>query len=348
MNKLQRLYCREIIKLFVLLSLLFSFILALIGLFDRYDYYVSEGLNGFKILEVSILRVPEFLGYLIPLTLMLSIVLVFSFASKNREILIIKVSGANLKSFLIPIIGLTVLVLLLQVAVQELLYPISKSKAQKIIEHDSKGFLYKNGILWLRSDDKILRAEGFDPYNAKLSNVYIFSLEKNKIVKVVTAQRAVKKNRTLLLSNAVEYDIINRNVKKQDHILVDFSITRDVLIAGQKRIEEMSGFELMKIYTSLKNSGIENIKLSVDLQRRLAYPLFTIIFALLGLYLSIRFVSPWIAIGMATALVVLLWGLLTLFTALGYAGVIPPILAGWLLPAVGLVISVTFFIQMQI
>ncbi len=349
MNSLQRVYTRDIIKLFIVSSLLFSLVFTLIGLFDRYDDYVSAGLRGLEIAEVAFMRLPEFLGYLIPLSFMLSVVLVVSFATKHREILILRVAGGHLRKFLVPLIYLAIVVVVFQVFVQEVIYPVANGRAQSILQPDSKGFLYKSGVLWLRPDmDTIMRAGGFDPYQGQMSDVYVFFFKGSEVKKIVYARRAFVEKGRLRLKNVISYNLFSKKVTEKDTLIVNTFITEDILQAGRKRIEELSGLGLLRIYSSLKDAGIENVKLGVDLQRRLSYPLLTLVLALLGMYLSVRFSSPWLAVGISTTVAVAVWGGITLFTALGYAGTISPVMAGWFLPGTGLVVAGLLFTKIRL
>lgn len=349
MNRLLKVYLKDIFRTFVLFSCVFSIVFSLIGLFDRYDNYVSSGLSGTQILAVVVLRVPEYLGYIIPMSFMLSLVLVLSFSSRNREILIMKVSGINIRRFLVPFLLLSVLVMFFQIFIQEVIYPVSKRQGQKIEGSESRGFLYRGGSLWLKvSRDEILRAKGFDPFNGQMSDVFIFFFNGKGINRIVHAKRAVRSGKIVALIDATTYDLGEKRVDFKKNLSMNIKIDEDILRAGRQRIEAMSGFELLRIYSSLKKGGIENIKLGVDLQRRLAFPVYTIILALVGIYLSLRFSSPWLSIGFSAVSLVAVWAGITLFTALGYAGSLSPVVSGWLLPLSGIFFSLWLFFRIKV
>ncbi len=349
MNSLTRHYLRDIIRVFVLFSLAFSFVFTLIGLFDRYDNYVSAGLGPVEIAEVVVLRVPEFLGYIIPMSFMLSLVMVFSFANKNREVLILKVSGANLRVFLLPFLVLCVLVMMLHLLVQEGLNPVAKKKALSIESPGARGFLYKSGSLWLKVDDRtILRAKTFNPFNGQMRDVYVFFFGERGIERILYARRAFNTENFVTLVHTTEYDLIDKKVRFRSTIERALRLDEDIMGAGRRRIEGMSGLELLRIYNSLKKAGIENVRLGVDLQRRLAFPLYTLVLALVGIFLGLRFSSPWVSTGMATVVLVFIWAGITLFTALGYAGTVSPLLSGWALPLGGIFISLWLFSRIRV
>ena len=95
--------------------------------------------------------------------------------------------------------------------------------------------------------------------------------------------------------------------------------------------ELMTVPELRRHIDELKASGFAWTPLAVELQRKIAFPFVTVVMTLLaipfGVTMGRRGALAGIGIGIAIAL--LYWVLLHIFLAIGGAGLLPPVLAGW-------------------
>jgi lipopolysaccharide export system permease protein len=100
--------------------------------------------------------------------------------------------------------------------------------------------------------------------------------------------------------------------------------------------EEMTMRDLFAYTKRLKEAGIKNIKLTVDIYARLSYPLINFIMLILGVSLAARGEqkSGLMIMAVGICVSVLYWFGYTASLSLGYTGILPPLLAAWLVPAV--------------
>jgi lipopolysaccharide export system permease protein len=100
--------------------------------------------------------------------------------------------------------------------------------------------------------------------------------------------------------------------------------------------EEMGIAELYRYMQRLKKAGFRNTKLAVDINSKISFPLINFFMILLGISLSLRINlgGGLFSAGLGLLLSLCYWFGFTLSLSLGYAGILPPVLAAWIVPVV--------------
>jgi lipopolysaccharide export LptBFGC system permease protein LptF len=95
--------------------------------------------------------------------------------------------------------------------------------------------------------------------------------------------------------------------------------------------QEMSYGELSRYIDDLKQSGFDTKRLSVQLNRKLAYPLITLVMAMLAIPFSLTMGKRGSLAGIATAigLAIAYWVIDGLFQAMGNVNTLPAMMAAW-------------------
>jgi lipopolysaccharide export LptBFGC system permease protein LptF len=138
------------------------------------------------------------------------------------------------------------------------------------------------------------------------------------------------------LSGVTIYDVRTGAYKKYPVYPTDIIDPPRSLGRGMQRPEEMTMRELFTYTRRLKGAGIKNTKLAVDIYARLSYPLINLIMLMLGVSLAARGEQKGGLIIMATGICVSVayWFGYTASLSLGYTGILPPVVAAWVVPAV--------------
>ena len=114
-----------------------------------------------------------------------------------------------------------------------------------------------------------------------------------------------------------------------------------------KTPDEMGIYELYHYMQRLKNAGFSNLKLVIDLNSRISFPLINIFMMMLGIALSTRgrIGGGLVTAGLGLLISLLYWLGYTFFLSIGYAGFIPPLLAAWIVPFMFGSLAVYLFIK---
>jgi len=111
---------------------------------------------------------------------------------------------------------------------------------------------------------------------------------------------------------------------------------------------QMSWWELKQYIVELSNAGFDVARLSVQLQKKLSFPLIAPIIILLAIPFSIvvgtRGALGGIALGVGIAIVY--WAASALTEAMGAVGQLPPFIAGWAPDTIFSFLGLYFFLKM--
>jgi lipopolysaccharide export LptBFGC system permease protein LptF len=98
-----------------------------------------------------------------------------------------------------------------------------------------------------------------------------------------------------------------------------------------RQYSQMNFFELRDYLQDLKQSGFDVVPLSVKLHKKISFPLFALIMALIGLPFAFSMGKRGALTGIALsfAIAIVFWVTDGLFEALGNLNELPPIAAAW-------------------
>ena len=101
--------------------------------------------------------------------------------------------------------------------------------------------------------------------------------------------------------------------------------------AEQPLADEMSYQELKRYITSLSVSGVDVVSLRVSLQRKLSFPFVTLILTLIAVPFAVTTGrrGALYGVGIGIVLAAAYWVVISVFAAIGSAGLLAPVLAAW-------------------
>ncbi|MBI5328396.1 MAG: LPS export ABC transporter permease LptF [Deltaproteobacteria bacterium] len=324
------------------------------------DLMVSYGVGPFIILKFILFIMPSFLIYIIPMSFLISVLIVYNRLSSDNEITAMKASGLSIVRISMPVAFIACLAYIISsfftlyafplgnLSSKKLLYDVAKTKASIGLKEMAFNDLFDGLILYAnrikaetgkmhgvfisdRRDEKssyIIAANtgllSSDPQGMKLilnlSNGTIHRAEENGLYKVITF-------------NTYSLNLSSKENKTED-------------TAASKTNYELTVGQLQNRITDIKKAGHNPAQYIVDLHTRFALPASIFVFGLFGIPLGIqgvrttRFTS--FTVGMVIAL--FYYMLSTVMESLGKKDIINPILAVWVTDILfGIVGAVIFY-----
>ena len=317
---------------------------ALLGIFyistfiDKTDKLLKGQATGAMILQLLGYMTPQFIYYVIPLSALLAVLVTFGLLSRSSELSVMKACGISLYRISAPL-------LLLSAAWSGVLYGLEQRLMAKSNERASQMDAQIRGLQlhmfdpftrrWMVGrDGDIYHYDGFDLASKSIGNLNIYRPAKEgwSLETQLFAPRVSYENGEWIARKGWQQNFTAR--KGGFAAFPQRTLTLeppDYFESSAPRAEMMSVPELKRHIDELKASGFNVVPMMIDLQKKLAFPFVTIVMTLLaipfGMTTGKRGTLYGIGIGIVLALSY--WIVGGAFAAIGKAGVLNPVMAGW-------------------
>ena len=305
--------------------------------------------------------IPFILSQVTPLCSLVAVLITFGSLNRSSELTAMKATGISLYRVVAPILVITILLSAGLFAFneyylpaanrrQEALRSIIKGKpAQTFLRPDRK---WMSGQSPSQSDDqstgqfnhttepaRIFYYQFFDPDKNVFANLTVFEFEPNSFVLTrrifATSARWDDRINGWVFENGWQRTFNGETIASyQPFTLSTFPEIHEQPSYFKKedlQSEQMSYNELSRYISDLKQSGFDTKRLSVQLNKKLAYPLITLVMAILGIPFALSMGKRGGLAGIAVAifLAILYLGVDGLFQAMGNVNTLPAVLAAW-------------------
>jgi LPS export ABC transporter permease LptG/LPS export ABC transporter permease LptF len=330
------LYLAMIVAAFLMLLLVFT-LFELLG--DILRNQVSPLTVGEYLLNVT----PYFLYNTTPLSMLLAVLITFGLLQRSNEITAIKATGISVYRIIVPIlISSTVVAGVLFLSDQ--LYLPYTNKRQDALRNQIKG---KPAQTYLRPDRKwifgqhsdIYYYQFFDPDRDVFGGVSVFQFDPHnfQITHRIAADRAhwsTGMGRWVYeqgWERSLNGSAIEKFRKFDVATYPELAEAPSYFKKEIKQSSEMSYEELRRYIHDLEQSGFDVVRLRVQLQKKIAYPLITLVMAVLAIPFALSAGKRSAVAGVATAIGigVVYWTISGLFEAMGNLSQLPPSVAAW-------------------
>jgi LPS export ABC transporter permease LptG len=338
-------YLLLILASFMVLTLIFTF-------FELLNDIVRNKIALLTVGEYLLNVVPSLLYLVTPLSVLLAVLVTFGLMQKSNEITAMKATGVSIYRTIIPVLVIALalaagLFLLDQwylpyanKRVETLKNQIKGKPAQTYLRPDRKWiFGESRKVNGQEQNRKIYYYEFYDPERDQFGNLSSFELDPHtfKIARRVYSARAHWSDnlQQWVFEKGWLRDFTGDAVTDYHKFEVDtFAEMNEPPSYFRKEVrqsQEMNYEELSRYIRDLQQSGFDVVRLRVQLQKKLAFPLITLVMAVLAVPFALSSGRRGALTGVATALIIALvyWVTSGLFEAMGNVSQLPPLIAAW-------------------
>ncbi|MGA7850541.1 MAG: LptF/LptG family permease [Terriglobales bacterium] len=329
-------YLAMIVAAFLLLLLVFT-------LFELLSDILRNQISPLTVGEYLLNVAPYFLYTTTPLSMLLAVLVTFGLLQRSNEITAIKATGISLYRIVVPVLIASMLVAGVLFLSDQLYLPYT-NKRQDALRNQIKG---KPAQTYLRPDRKwifgqhsdIYYYQFFDPDRDVFGGVSVFQFDPHtfQITHRITADRA---HWSAPMSRWVYEQGWERSLRGpaiESYRKFDAATYPELAEPPAyfkkeiKQSSEMSYDELRRYIYDLEQSGFDVVRLRVQLQKKIAYPLITLVMAILAIPFALSAGKRSAVAGVATAIGigVVYWTINGLFEAMGNLSQLPPAVAAW-------------------
>lgn len=362
MLTIQRHYLKEFFKVLTVVAAGLALIFSILELIDKIDDFLPYKPSLKNLLLYTFFNFPRYLLYLLPMAILLCSLFIFSQAKRREEITAIRAAGGRIKTMFLPFLFAGLFLSLCGFVLGELIVPEFSKRAHGIketITKKGKKFSFKEGTAWLRTTDGSIVKVGLYLPEKKISkNISIFKIGNGYLRERIEAEwgevkssklKVQSSDRIWSLKNVIVYDIESGKTSRYEELEYPIIESPDLLFEDVQKPEDMGMRELFRYTKKLEEAGFKNLKLIVDLNAKVSYPFINFFMILLGISLPMRgrtgggLVTTAIGIFISLAY----WFSHAMSLSMGYAGILPPVAATWLVPIIFGIIAINLFRKIQ-
>ncbi len=330
------LYLTMIMTTFLVLALVFTF-------FELLTDIVRNRVPLITVAEYLWNLSPSMIYLMAPMGVLLAVLITFGLLEKSSELTAMKATGFSIYRATLPVIILSG-IFASGLFVFDQLYIPHTNREQEILRNEIKG---KPAQTYLQADRKWIFGQSneiyyyrvFDPDQNIFGGISVFEFDPNtfQLTRRIQAEHAYWEPRLQKwvfergwvrdLKGASIQDYRTFDVKTFDDLREDPGYFKKEV----KQSSEMNYDELRSYIEDLQQSGFDTIRLKVQLQKKIAFPLITLVMAVLAIPFAAsgRRGGALVGVAVALSIAVVYWVTAGLFEAMGDANQLPAMIAAW-------------------
>jgi LPS export ABC transporter permease LptF/LPS export ABC transporter permease LptG len=335
---------RQFFYFFLVLLTGFVLIFDAFTLFDLLADIARNHISAPTVLSYFRYLVPLMVYQLAPLATLVATLVTLAVLAKNNEVIALKASGISLYRLVLPLLLAGCLVSVGMFVLDDTFLPYANQR-QDALRNQIKGRPAQTYIepahQWIFGENtKIYNYELFDPDRRFFGGLNVFELDPAtfQIRRRVYATRAAwepTENAWILTGGWVrDFDSDGRIVRFDPFTatsLPELTEPPSYFRREVRQYYQMNWRQLGDYIASLRQAGFDTARLSVQWQRKFAFPLIAAVIVFLSAPFAFLVGTRGAISGLALAVGVgiVYWSTAALFEAMGSIGQLPPLIAGW-------------------
>jgi LPS export ABC transporter permease LptF/LPS export ABC transporter permease LptG len=293
---------------------------------------------------------PQFVYFVIPMSALLATLVTIGLMTKNSELIVMKACGVSLYRTAVPLLLFAAVWSAVLFGLQQEVLPHTNREARRL-EYIIRGFPTKSFGLnrhWIIATDGGLYHYGsFDPQTNRFTQLSMYRVDSSAwrldsltYVKEVTLSRGQQADLFWRGRQGWTRDFVLTRRGATEHISVKYVpfAEKDLPLEPPSYFktenlepEWMTYGQLKRYVTQLRASGFNAVPDMVALQRKVSFPLVTLVMTLLAVPFAVTTGrrGALYGIGVGIVLAIVYWTTLSVFAAMGAGGLVPPTLAAW-------------------
>jgi len=337
---------KEMIPPFVINLLFFNFIFLLTKILDITNMIVNYRISLFDVMFLLIYSMPHFLEFVIPMSVMTTVLLTFFRLSSDNEIVALKAGGMSIYKLLPPVLLFCLIGCILtgfmtiyalpwgSLSFKKLTYEVASSNVNIGMKERTFNDNFEGVMLYMNK---------IDLKNKALIDIFIEDQRTKNIISTVVAPKgemSCEPDKLLFhlrLHNGTinQVDIESRTVHSINFDTYNINLDLKKSVPGKKGRKdekEMSIAELRKNLKDAVNKDVKYYASLIEFHRKFSIPFACFALGLLGVPLGVQSKSAKRTFGLGLGLIffLLYYLMLSAGWVFGEAGVYPPLIGMWM------------------
>jgi len=322
----------------IMLSLFYTF-----TFIDLSDKLFKGQATGGMIVRLLWFNTPQYLYYLIPIAVLIGTLVTIGAITKNSELVVMKACGISLYRVAVPLLTLALVASGCLFVLEERVLAHANRRAD-VLDNTVRGRAPRSADAlnrrWLVGQNRsIYHYVYFDRGALQLNSlsVYDFDHRSRALAKVTFVSQAAyrgpsdgKRTQWEARRGWVRQILPRAAFERFERRTVGLE-SPSYFASEEPDAELMNYSELRDYVTALQAGGFNVVPYVVSLHRKVAFPFVTIVMTLIAVPFAVTIgkQGALYGIGAGIVLAVLYWITISVFAAIGSAGLIMPLLAAW-------------------
>ena len=340
----------KIIKKYVLRAFMAPFFKGLAALmlimtvthfFDFFHVFLGNRPQLVIVLEYFLNRLPEWLVLIMPVGTLLAVLFSLGSLSRHNELTAIKTSGFQLNYILVPILIFSIAVSILSGILHETVVPKTNARAEELFlvirnREPERADTDRRNFNYMGEGPRLYAIDHFSGKTASGITIIEFFENTTRENIITYSEKAVYEGgRIWLLYSGTErvftYEGDMTSYKEFKNLRMPLPETPENFAKPELHPEQMDFFSLIAHIEKLERGGFQTRSERVILHNKIAFPFSNTIILVLGIPLALWSGTRNRTTGFFMSLIIcfIYWGAISVGSALGARGVIPPVLGAW-------------------
>lgn len=322
-------------------------------LFRIAQYVTKYGASIPTVIKLFFYSLPGIVVLTFPMSMLLASLLAFGRLSGSSEVTAMRSGGLSFYRLTVPVMITALIVSMAAIVLNEKVVPAANAGYSNIVRYEiekntrpksQEHIIVKN--VKAGQIERLTYAQNFMSDTNTMSKVSIQEFEAGRLVRVESAETAKWADDHWTMYNGTITDLseegkVGRTLKFTEQIM-PIDKNPKTISQEQKDPNEMTMKELKQTIDVLQREYVKTSKYEVELYQRVAIPMASFVFALIGtpLGLSPNRSSSSIGLGLSIIIIFMYYTVLTVSGALGQGGAIPPLVAAWLPNIAGTLVGI--------
>lgn len=314
------------------------------------QYVTQYGASFSSVVKLFIYSLPPIVVLTFPMSMLLAALLAFGRLSGSSEITAMRSGGISFYRLSAPVFVIAFFVSIFAVFFSEMVVPQSNSAYNYVVRYEIQNNTAPKSqehiiIKDVKGDmlERLTYARKFEEETNTMYAVSMQEFDNGTLVRVENAEKAVWQDNHWTMMNGIIHDLTAEgNLERTMHFeqqIMPMAKAPSAISREQKKPDEMTIKELKQHIKILQREYVNAKKYEMELQQRLAIPVASFVFALIGTPLGLQpnRSSSSIGLGISIIIIFVYYAIMTVFTALGQGGALPVVLAAWIPNIVGII-----------
>jgi lipopolysaccharide export system permease protein len=340
MKTISKYLVKEFAKYFIIFEAVFVFIYLVIDFLQKIDNFIEAKVSGVLVVLFFLYKSPFIMVQMIPPTIAITVIVMFSAMRKSREITALKACGVNLFNISQVVLFAGTAVGLVTFLCSEVLVPFASSRSNRIwnrdVEKQDPGLFYGSNQIWYKGPDRIYWIRSFDTRNQTMENPTLFFFDSSfRLIKRIEGKRGVWEDGRWSLEDAIIQERDERGdyrLERKERLSLALPERPESFMKGLKKPEEMGYWQLKHYAEQVREEGYDNSKYLVDMNIKIAFPFICLVLVILSIPVALGLKKGGTPLAVSIGILICFLYVLTLAfsRSLGLMGAIPPLLSAWL------------------